>query len=155
MLNALSFSSSFSRSTSRFDRDCLEAAGIALQVWAFTRLAQVQEPEGAVRREAEEDWGRWDRHSARGKYIGKLVGHPPKDEAEHFIRCPPAADGLIAAILLKCSSTKAPCRIQLKIRHNDDSHSFRLQGRSLGPAWRHPPRACGGHRGLSGSPSDL
>jgi hypothetical protein len=24
----------------------------------------------------------------RGKYIGKLVGDPPKDEAEHFIRCP-------------------------------------------------------------------
>ena len=24
----------------------------------------------------------------RGRYIGKRVGDPPKDEAEHFIRCP-------------------------------------------------------------------
>jgi DNA-directed RNA polymerase subunit RPC12/RpoP len=24
----------------------------------------------------------------RGKYLGKRVGDPPKDEAEHFIRCP-------------------------------------------------------------------
>ncbi len=24
----------------------------------------------------------------RGKYIGRRVGDPPKDEAEHFIRCP-------------------------------------------------------------------
>jgi hypothetical protein len=23
-----------------------------------------------------------------GKYTGKRVGHPPKDEAEHFIRLP-------------------------------------------------------------------
>jgi hypothetical protein len=24
----------------------------------------------------------------RGHYIGKRLGDPPKDEAEHFIRCP-------------------------------------------------------------------
>jgi uncharacterized C2H2 Zn-finger protein len=24
----------------------------------------------------------------RGKYLGKRIGDPPKDEAEHFIRCP-------------------------------------------------------------------
>ena len=24
----------------------------------------------------------------RGRYIGKRVGDPPKDEAEHFIPCP-------------------------------------------------------------------
>jgi hypothetical protein len=24
----------------------------------------------------------------RGKYLGKRVGDPRKDEAEHFIRCP-------------------------------------------------------------------
>jgi hypothetical protein len=24
----------------------------------------------------------------RGKYLGRRVGDPPKDEAEHFIRCP-------------------------------------------------------------------
>jgi hypothetical protein len=119
MLNALSFSSSFSASTSHFDRDCLEAAGIALQVWAFTRLAQVQELEGAVRRAAEEDWGRWDRHSARGKYIGKLVGHPPKDEAEHFICCPPAAGGLTAVTLLRCSGTKGRYRTRRRINRND------------------------------------
>jgi hypothetical protein len=30
----------------------------------------------------------------RGKYIGKLLGDPPKDEAEHLILCP-ACDGWI------------------------------------------------------------
>jgi hypothetical protein len=34
----------------------------------------------------------------RGRYIGKLVGARPKDEAEHFIKCRPAAAGLIAVI---------------------------------------------------------
>ena len=24
----------------------------------------------------------------RGKYLGKRLGDPPKNEAEHFIRCP-------------------------------------------------------------------
>ena len=24
----------------------------------------------------------------RGKYLGRRIGDPPKDEAEHFIRCP-------------------------------------------------------------------
>ena len=24
----------------------------------------------------------------RGKYLGKCLGDPPKDEAEHFVRCP-------------------------------------------------------------------
>ena len=24
----------------------------------------------------------------RGKYVGRRVGDPPKDEAEHFCRCP-------------------------------------------------------------------
>ena len=28
----------------------------------------------------------------RGRYIGKRVDDPPKDEAEHFIRCPACAD---------------------------------------------------------------
>jgi hypothetical protein len=27
----------------------------------------------------------------RGKYPGKIVGAPPKDEAEHFIKCPACA----------------------------------------------------------------
>ena len=37
----------------------LEAAGLALPIWPLARLAQVQEPEApAVKREAEEDWGR-------------------------------------------------------------------------------------------------
>jgi CRISPR/Cas system type I-B associated protein Csh2 (Cas7 group RAMP superfamily) len=30
----------------------------------------------------------------RGKYFGKRLGDPPKDEAEHFIRCQ-ACDGWI------------------------------------------------------------
>jgi hypothetical protein len=32
----------------------------------------------------------------RGKYLGKHLGDPPKDEAEHFVRCP-ACDGWIDA----------------------------------------------------------
>ena len=27
----------------------------------------------------------------RGKYLGKRLGDPPKNEAEHFIRCPACA----------------------------------------------------------------
>jgi hypothetical protein len=30
----------------------------------------------------------------RGKFLGRLLGDPPKGEAEHFIRCP-ASDGWI------------------------------------------------------------
>ena len=30
----------------------------------------------------------------RGKYLGERVGDPPKDEGEHFVRCP-ACDGWI------------------------------------------------------------
>jgi hypothetical protein len=30
----------------------------------------------------------------RGRYIGKRLGDPPADEAEHFIRCP-VCDGWI------------------------------------------------------------
>ena len=38
--------------------DRLKAAGIALPVWRFAGLAQIQESGGsAVKREAEEDWG--------------------------------------------------------------------------------------------------
>jgi hypothetical protein len=28
----------------------------------------------------------------RGKYLGKRLGDPPKNEAEHFIHCPACAD---------------------------------------------------------------
>ena len=39
--------------------DRVEAAGLAVSVGSHQRLAQVQEPEApAVRREAEEDWGK-------------------------------------------------------------------------------------------------
>ena len=52
----------------------------------------------------------------RGKYIGERVGGPPKDDAEHFIRCPKyATAGSICAIWARCSSTKARCRIRAKI----------------------------------------
>ena len=30
----------------------------------------------------------------RGRYLGKRLGDPPKDEADHFIRCP-VCDGWI------------------------------------------------------------
>ena len=30
----------------------------------------------------------------RGKYLGKRLGDPPKNEAEHFIRCPACAGGI-------------------------------------------------------------
>ena len=48
----------------------------------------------------------------RGRYIGKLVGARPKDEAEHFIKCRPAAAGLIAVIWARSLSTKGRCRIR-------------------------------------------
>jgi hypothetical protein len=51
----------------------------------------------------------------RGRYIGKLVGARPKDEAEHFIKCRPAAAGLIAVIWARSLSTKGRCRIRRRI----------------------------------------
>jgi hypothetical protein len=55
----------------------------------------------------------------RGRYKGERVGAPVTDEAEHFIRCPACGGGLIAANLLKCSSTKGRCRIRRRIGRND------------------------------------
>jgi len=55
----------------------------------------------------------------RGRYIGKLVGARPKDEAEHFIKCRPAAAGLIAVIWARSLSTKGRCRIRRRIGRND------------------------------------
>jgi hypothetical protein len=38
---------------------CIEATGVDLSIWPGQRLAQDQEPGApAVKREAEEDWGR-------------------------------------------------------------------------------------------------
>ena len=54
----------------------------------------------------------------RGRYIGKLVGARPKDEAEHFIKCRPAAAGLIAVIWARSLSTKGRCRIGRRIGRN-------------------------------------
>jgi hypothetical protein len=54
----------------------------------------------------------------RGKYLGKRRG-APESEAEHFIRCRPAAGGLIAAIVAKFSSTKGRYRIRRRIGRND------------------------------------
>jgi hypothetical protein len=34
----------------------------------------------------------------RGKYLGKRLGDQPRDAAEHFISCQPAAAGSTAAI---------------------------------------------------------
>jgi hypothetical protein len=48
----------------------------------------------------------------RGRYIGKLVGARPKDEAEHFLKCRPAAAGLIAGIWARSLRTKGRCRIR-------------------------------------------
>ena len=48
----------------------------------------------------------------RGRYIGKRVGDPSKDEAEHFIRLPGLpAGGSTAVTSARCSSTKGLCRI--------------------------------------------
>jgi hypothetical protein len=55
----------------------------------------------------------------RGKYIGKRVGQPATDEAEHFIRAQPAADRSTAVIWFRFSSMKAPCPIQRRINRND------------------------------------
>jgi hypothetical protein len=94
----------------------------------------------------------------RGRYKGERVGAPVTDEAEHFIRCPACGGGLIAANLLKCSSTKGRCRIRRRIGRNDsrlicrlpnERHSsgaaMTLRGGECpnpaagGPAWRGSP----------------
>ena len=55
----------------------------------------------------------------RGKYLGKRLGDPPKDEAEHFIRCPACAGGIDCRDLAKCSSTKVRTHTQRRINRND------------------------------------
>jgi hypothetical protein len=63
----------------------------------------------------------------RGKYLGERVGGPPKDEAEHFASGARAvAGGLIAATLLKCSSTKGRCRTRRRINRNTGAQSKAL-----------------------------
>jgi hypothetical protein len=56
-----------------------------------------------------------EQHSAiiefpRGKYIGRPLGDPPKDEAERL--------GWIAATLAKCSTIRGRYRIRPKIGAN-------------------------------------
>ena len=41
-----------------------------------------------------------------GKYSGKRLGDQPKDEAEHFIRCPACCGWIDCRDLGMCSSTK-------------------------------------------------
>ena len=43
----------------------------------------------------------------RGKFLGRLLGDPPKGEAEHSIRCLPVAVGSIAVISAKCSTRRS------------------------------------------------
>jgi hypothetical protein len=50
----------------------------------------------------------------RGRHIGRRVGDPPKDEVEHFIRCP-ACEGWIdsrdlAQVLEHEGPAAPPCR---------------------------------------------
>jgi hypothetical protein len=75
----------------------------------------------------------------RGKYLGKRLGDPPKDDAEHFIRCPACGGWIDCRDLAQVFEHEGPCHTRLRIRRNDDSHSFRLPGRSLGPARRKHP----------------
>jgi hypothetical protein len=44
----------------------------------------------------------------RGTIFGRRVGHQPKSEAEHFIRCPPSGGWIDCRVLARCSSTKVP-----------------------------------------------
>jgi len=57
----------------------------------------------------------------RGKYIGRRLGDAPKDETEHFIRCPACGGWMDCVTSAKCSSTKGHCRIRRRIKRNDRS----------------------------------
>ena len=56
----------------------------------------------------------------RGKYLGKRIGDPPKDEAEHFIRCPACGGWVDCRDLVKCSSTKGRYPTLRRISRNKD-----------------------------------
>jgi hypothetical protein len=55
----------------------------------------------------------------RGTYFGRPVGEPPRDEAEHYIRCPGCGGWIDCRDLGQCSSTKSRCHIPLRINRND------------------------------------
>ena len=51
----------------------------------------------------------------RGKYLGEHVGGPPKDEAEHFVRCPACGGwidcrdlGQVCSITPSANSSRTP-----------------------------------------------
>jgi hypothetical protein len=49
---------------------------------------------------------------------GRRLGAPPKDESEHFMRCPACGGWSTAVILLRSSTTKAHCHIRHGISRN-------------------------------------
>ena len=57
----------------------------------------------------------------RGKYLGKRIGDPPKDEASISSDVRPAVAGSTAVISVKCSSTKGRYLIRHRINRNDRS----------------------------------
>src|SRR4051812_48231623 len=67
----------------------------------------------------------------RGEYLGRLVGGPPKDEVEHFIKCP-ACDGWInCRNWSACSSTRVRCPTHPRISRNDRRSVRRAWDRAI------------------------
>ena len=55
----------------------------------------------------------------RGKYLGKCLGDPPKDEVEHFIRCPSCGDWLDCRDLGQVFQHEVRSHTQRRINRND------------------------------------
>ena len=69
----------------------------------------------------------------RGKYLGKCLGDPPKDEVEHFIRCPSCGGWLDCRDLGKVFQHEGPLHTERRINRND-GRSARNSNRWQRPA---------------------
>jgi hypothetical protein len=104
--------------------NCLEAAGIALQVWAFSRLAQVQEPRGA-------------RGEAGGG--GRLEeGKDRSDMKKYHAAVAAVAIGALMFVLPADARPKKQKRPEMQKRYEVQTQTPSLDGRTLGRM-----RTCG------------
>jgi len=55
----------------------------------------------------------------RGKFLGRLLGDPPKGEAEHSIRCPACGGWIDCRDLGQVFDTKVPCHTQHRTSRTD------------------------------------
>jgi len=65
----------------------------------------------------------------RGRYIGKLVGARPKDEAEHFIKCPTCGGWIDCRDLGQVFEPEGPLPHPAQDRRNDHEKAP-LRGRA-------------------------